>query len=74
MHLMWPSGDVQVITNIGPDDRLVLEGYFDSIAENFLELIYLNGAPTATVRTIKPLDADELKEVCFTIIFVRSSI
>ncbi|KAG1956024.1 protocadherin Fat [Pimephales promelas] len=62
MHLIWPSGNVEIITNIGPDDRLVLEGYFDSIAENFLELIYFNGTSNATVRTIKPLDADELKE------------
>ncbi|XP_039541429.1 cadherin EGF LAG seven-pass G-type receptor 2-like [Pimephales promelas] len=56
------TGNVEIITNIGPDDRLVLEGYFDSIAENFLELIYFNGTSNATVRTIKPLDADELKE------------
>ncbi|ROL46588.1 Protocadherin-like wing polarity protein stan [Anabarilius grahami] len=44
------------------DDRLVLEGFFDSIGVTFLELVYTNGDSTATVRTVKPLDAEKLKE------------
>ncbi|CAM4471882.1 unnamed protein product [Leuciscus chuanchicus] len=56
------EGDVETITNIRPDDRLVLEGYIDPIVVTFLELVYSNGDSTATVRTIKPLDADQLKE------------
>ncbi|CAM4471676.1 unnamed protein product [Leuciscus chuanchicus] len=56
------EGDVEIITNIGPDDRLVLESHLFPIGVTFLELIYSNGDSTATVRTIKPLDADVLQE------------
>ncbi|XP_051751385.1 protein dachsous-like isoform X6 [Ctenopharyngodon idella] len=56
------EGDVEIITNIGPDDHLVLEGYLFPIGVTFLELVYSNGDSTATVRTIKPLDADVLQE------------
>ncbi|XDV15735.1 hypothetical protein PO909_015751 [Leuciscus waleckii] len=56
------EGDVEIITNIGPDDRLVLEGYSNPIGVTFLGLVYSNGDSTATVRTVKPLDADQLKE------------
>ncbi|CAM4471843.1 unnamed protein product [Leuciscus chuanchicus] len=62
MYLIWPSGDVEIITNIGPDDHLVLEEYRFPIGVTFLELVYSNGDSTATVRTIKPLDADVLQE------------
>ncbi|CAM4471706.1 unnamed protein product [Leuciscus chuanchicus] len=57
------EGDVEIITNIGPDDRLVLEEYRFPIGVTFLELVYSNGDSTATVRTIKPLDADVLQEL-----------
>lgn len=73
MYSIWPSGNVEIFTNIRYDDRLVLEGFLESISVSFLELVYTNGDSTATVRTIKPLDAEKLKEVCFTIFFVRSS-
>ncbi|XP_077103055.1 protocadherin alpha-3-like [Siphateles boraxobius] len=56
------EGDVEIITNIGPDEHLVLEGYLFPTGVTFLELVYSNGDSTATVRTIKPLDADQLKE------------
>lgn len=64
MYLIWPKGDVEILTNIGPNDRLVLEAYLFPIGLKFVELIYSAGDSTATVRTKKPLDADELKEVC----------
>ncbi|KTF99996.1 hypothetical protein cypCar_00023246, partial [Cyprinus carpio] len=54
--------DVEIINNIGPDDRLVLEAHLFPIGLEFLELIYSDGNPTATIQTKKPLDADELKE------------
>ncbi|XP_077102018.1 protocadherin Fat 4-like [Siphateles boraxobius] len=56
------EGDVEIITNIGPDEHLVLEGHLFPTGVTFLELVYSNGDSTATVRTIKPLDADVLKE------------
>ncbi|XP_042573254.1 protocadherin Fat 1-like isoform X3 [Cyprinus carpio] len=56
------EGDVEILTNIGPNDRLVLEAYLFPIGLKFVELIYSAGDSTATVRTKKPLDADELKE------------
>ncbi|XP_016145401.1 cadherin-24-like [Sinocyclocheilus grahami] len=56
------EGDVEILTNIGPNDRLLLEAYLFPIGLEFLELIYSDGDSTATVRTKKPLDADELKE------------
>ncbi|KAL0202899.1 hypothetical protein M9458_000917, partial [Cirrhinus mrigala] len=54
--------DVEILTNIRPEDRLVLEEYFFPIGLEFVELVYSDGGSTATVRTKKPLDADELKE------------
>ncbi|KAK2909309.1 hypothetical protein Q8A67_005146 [Cirrhinus molitorella] len=56
------EGDVEIITNIRPEDRLVLEAYLFPIGLEFVELVYTDGDSTATVRTKKPLDADELKE------------
>ncbi|XP_056103176.1 protocadherin Fat 1-like isoform X1 [Rhinichthys klamathensis goyatoka] len=56
------EGVVEIITNIGPDDRLVLESYLFPIGVTFLELIYSNENSTHTVRTVKPLDADVLTE------------
>jgi len=70
MYLIWPSGVVEIITNIGPDDRLVLEPHLFPIGVTFLELIYSNEDLTQTVRTIKPLDADVLKEVCPSLIHI----
>ncbi len=64
MYLTWPTGDVEILTNIRPDDRLVLESYLFPIGLEFVELVYSVGESTATVRTKKTLDADELKEVC----------
>ncbi|ROL46587.1 Protocadherin Fat 1 [Anabarilius grahami] len=56
------EGDVEINTDISSDDRLVLEEYFNPIGVTFLELVYSDGDSTATVRTIKPLDADVLQE------------
>ncbi|XP_067259967.1 protocadherin Fat 4-like isoform X1 [Chanodichthys erythropterus] len=56
------EGNVETFTNIRYDDRLVLEGFLESISVTFLELVHTNGDSTATVRTIKPLDAEKLKE------------
>ncbi|XP_048052032.1 protein dachsous-like [Megalobrama amblycephala] len=56
------EGDVEIITNIGPVDHLVLESYLFPIGVSFLELVYSDGGSTATVRTIRPLDADVLQE------------
>ncbi|XP_056103180.1 protein dachsous-like [Rhinichthys klamathensis goyatoka] len=56
------EGVVEIITNIGPDDRLVLESYLFPIGVTYLELIYSNEDSTHTVQTVKPLDADVLKE------------
>ncbi len=64
MYLIWPTGEVEHLTNIGPNDRLVLDAYLFNISLEFVELIHIDGESTATVRTKKPLDADELKEVC----------
>ncbi|XP_048052026.1 protocadherin Fat 4-like [Megalobrama amblycephala] len=56
------EGDVEIITNIGPENHLVLEDYLFPIGVSFLELVYSDGGSTATVRTVKPLDADVLQE------------
>ncbi|XP_067259919.1 cadherin EGF LAG seven-pass G-type receptor 2-like isoform X2 [Chanodichthys erythropterus] len=56
------EGDVEIITNIGPDDHLELEYYLFPIGVTFLELVYSDGDSTATVRTRKPLDADVLQK------------
>ncbi|XP_067259915.1 cadherin EGF LAG seven-pass G-type receptor 2-like isoform X2 [Chanodichthys erythropterus] len=56
------EGDVEIITDIRSDDRLELQPHGDSIGVTFLELVYTNGDSNATVRTTKPLDADQLKE------------
>ncbi|KAI2668126.1 Cadherin-related tumor suppressor [Labeo rohita] len=55
-------GDVEILTNIRPEDRLVLETNLFPIGLEFVELVYSDGDSTATVRTKKPLDADELKQ------------
>ncbi|XP_052473361.1 protocadherin-like wing polarity protein stan isoform X7 [Carassius gibelio] len=55
------EGDIEIITNISPDVRLVLEPYRCSICLQYLELVYSDGDSTATVRTIKPLDLEEIK-------------
>ncbi|XP_050973885.1 protocadherin beta-12-like [Labeo rohita] len=56
------TGDVEILTNIRPEDRLVLETNLFPIGLEFVELVYSDGDSTATVRTKKPLDADELKQ------------
>ncbi|XP_059410729.1 protocadherin Fat 1-like isoform X3 [Carassius carassius] len=56
------EGEVETLTNIGPNDRLVLESYLFPVGLEFVELIYSEGDSTASVRTRKPLDADKLKE------------
>ncbi|XP_026118591.1 protocadherin Fat 4-like [Carassius auratus] len=56
------EGEVELLTNIGPNDRLVLEIYLFPVGLEFVELIYSEGDSSASVRTRKPLDADELKE------------
>ncbi|KAF4118311.1 hypothetical protein G5714_000362 [Onychostoma macrolepis] len=56
------QGDVEILTNIRPDDRLVLESHLFPVGLDYVELVYSDGESTATVRTRKPLDADELKE------------
>ncbi|RXN13101.1 protocadherin Fat 4-like protein [Labeo rohita] len=55
------EGVIEVITNISPDVRLVLEPYLSSVAMKYLELVYSDGDSVAIVRTIKPLDAEEAK-------------
>ncbi|XP_048052041.1 protocadherin Fat 3-like [Megalobrama amblycephala] len=55
------EGEVEIITDIRPDDRLVLESHNDPIGVSFLELVYSDGDSNATVRTVKPLDADVLQ-------------
>ncbi|XP_073698848.1 cadherin-11-like [Garra rufa] len=55
------EGVIEIITNISPDVRLVLEPHISSIAMKFLELVYSDGDSIAIVRTIKPLDAEEIK-------------
>ncbi|RXN13097.1 cadherin-related tumor suppressor-like protein [Labeo rohita] len=54
-------GVIEVITNISPDVRLVLEPYMSSIVMKYVELVYSDGDSIAIVRTIKPLDAEEIK-------------
>ncbi|KAF4118315.1 hypothetical protein G5714_000366 [Onychostoma macrolepis] len=56
------EGDVEILTNIRPSDRLVLEAYLFPVGLGYVELVHTDGESTATVRTRKPLDADELKE------------
>ncbi|XP_016372660.1 cadherin-7-like [Sinocyclocheilus rhinocerous] len=55
------EGDIEIITNIRPDVRLVLEPHLGAVAMKYVELVYSDGDSTATVRTIKPLDAEEIK-------------
>ncbi|XP_051733652.1 protocadherin beta-1-like [Ctenopharyngodon idella] len=54
------EGDVEIIT-IGPNDRLVLEPHMTGIVLSLLELVYTEGDTTAIVRTIRPLDAEEIR-------------
>lgn len=63
MVVTRPTGDVENLTNIGPDDNLRLENYLFPIGRTFLDLVYVPGQTTATITTTKPLDADVLKEV-----------
>ncbi|XP_048051181.1 protocadherin Fat 4-like isoform X2 [Megalobrama amblycephala] len=53
------EGDVEIITNIGPNDRPILEPHLTANVLTILELVYTEGDSTAIVRTIKPLDAEE---------------
>lgn len=55
------EGDIETITNISPDVRLVLEPHLGTVVMKYVELVYSDGDSTATVRTIKPLDAEEIK-------------
>lgn len=71
MYWIWPTGDVEIITNIRPDDRPVLDIYLYPNGVTFLKLIYTVGDSAAIVRTKKPLDAEELKQVCSSFILVR---
>lgn len=59
----WPTGDVEILTNISPGENLQLEAHHFSIGITFLELVHLPGETTATIKTTKPLDADALSEV-----------
>ncbi|XP_056312477.1 protein dachsous-like [Danio aesculapii] len=56
------EGDLEIIDNVRPDDRLVLEPYFFPVGVTFLELVHSMGDSSATVRTTKPLDAEQLKQ------------
>ncbi|XDV16208.1 hypothetical protein PO909_016024 [Leuciscus waleckii] len=56
------EGDVEIITNIGPYDRLYLEPHMSYNVLTMLELVYSAGDSNATVRTIRPLDAEEIKK------------
>lgn len=66
MYLIWFTGDVEIIT-LGPNDRVVLEPHMTSIVLSLLELVYTEGDTTAIVRTIKPLDYEEIRPVCSTL-------
>ncbi|KAA0721886.1 Protocadherin Fat 4 FAT tumor suppressor -like protein 4 [Triplophysa tibetana] len=57
------EGDIEIITNIRPDDRVVLESHYFPIGVTFLTLVYSDGDTNATVRTNKPLDAEVLSEM-----------
>ncbi|KAL0152724.1 hypothetical protein M9458_052447, partial [Cirrhinus mrigala] len=52
---------IEIITNISPDVSLVLEPHMSSVSMKYVELVYSDGDSTAIVRTIKPLDAEEIK-------------
>lgn len=66
-HLSFcPTGDIEIISNIQPDDRVVLEFHYFPIGVTFLTLVYADGDTNAIVRTNKPLDAEVLSEVCFS--------
>ncbi|XP_048051314.1 protocadherin beta-6-like [Megalobrama amblycephala] len=55
------EGDVEIITNIGPNDRPFLEPHLTGNVRSLLELVYTEGDSTAIVRTIKPLDYEEIR-------------
>ncbi|KAK2909411.1 hypothetical protein Q8A67_005248 [Cirrhinus molitorella] len=55
------EGDIELITNISPDISLVLEPYLCADCMKYVELVYSAGDSTAIVRTVKPLDAEEIK-------------
>ncbi|XP_056312427.1 protocadherin Fat 1-like isoform X2 [Danio aesculapii] len=56
------EGDLEIIDNVRPNDRLVLELYFLPVGVTFLELVHSIGDSSATVRTTKALDAEQLKQ------------
>ncbi|XP_073716311.1 protocadherin Fat 4 isoform X2 [Misgurnus anguillicaudatus] len=56
------EGDVEILNNIQPEDRLILEALYFPIGVTYLTLVYSDGDSTATVRTTKPLDAEMLSE------------
>ncbi len=66
LYLIWLTGDIEIITNISPNVRLVLEPHLGTYVMKYVELVYSDGDSNATVRTIKPLDAEEIKMVCST--------
>jgi len=67
VYLILFTGDVEIITNIVPYDHLSLETYMTSNVLTMLELVQSEGDSTATVRTIRPLDAEEIRMVCSTL-------
>ncbi|XP_026070623.1 protocadherin alpha-4-like [Carassius auratus] len=56
------DGDIEIITNISPDVRLVLEYHVCLLCLQYLELVYTDGDSTATVRPIRPLDLEEIRQ------------
>ncbi|KAI7810617.1 putative protocadherin Fat 3-like [Triplophysa rosa] len=56
------EGDIEIINNIRPDDRVVLESHYFPIGVTFLTLVYSDGDTNAIVRTNKPLDAEVLSQ------------
>ncbi|XP_053332588.1 cadherin-23 [Clarias gariepinus] len=56
------EGDVEILTNIGSGDRLQLEVYIFPSSMDFVELVYIPGETSATVRTKQTLDAEALSE------------
>ncbi|RXN22434.1 protocadherin Fat 4-like protein [Labeo rohita] len=68
------EGVIEVITNISPDVRLVLEPYMSSVSMKYVELVYSDGDSVAVVRTIKPLDAEEIKQSADTLNYFVSCV
>lgn len=57
------AGDVEVINGIEPETNVKLVDYLFPTHLQFLELIFIPGSPSATVRTKEALDADVLVSV-----------